>query len=67
MKFDVTTEEFIVLVTSLIRSRVEVQKLLKIMSSKSAASYDRELEVVEALLEKVQPGSVELIRLAEAG
>ena len=66
MKFEFTAEEFGVLVMSLIRRRTDVQELMKaVLTDNSIASYTRELEVVEAMLEKVSPGSVEVIRKTE--
>jgi len=67
MKF--TVEEIDVLIISLIRRRNNIQELLKSLvladSPKSVASYSRELLVVEALLEKVSPGSLKVIRQTE--
>lgn len=65
MKIDFTAEEHDVLFTSLIRSRIKIQEMLKIVSDESVASYTRELHVVEAMMEKVSPGSVDMIRLTE--
>lgn len=66
MKIDFTAEEFGVLMMSLIRRRTDVQGLMKVvLTPNSIVSYTKELEVVEAMLEKVSPGSVEVIRQTE--
>lgn len=63
MKLELNGEEISVVMMSLIRRRASVQELSKLVSSaESVAGYARELEVVESLIEKLNPGSLDTIR-----
>lgn len=64
MKIDFNREEMDNLVFSLISRRNAVLSLMKVSSL--TATYTRELEVVERLLDRLQPGSVEIIRKMES-
>ena len=66
MKFDFNNEEMGVLMMSLIRRRTNVMELVKMVSSPSSVEgYTQELQIVEGLLEKFSPGSMEVIRKAD--
>jgi hypothetical protein len=63
MKLELNGEEISVVMMSLIRRRTSVQELSKLVcTADSVAGYARELEVVESLIEKLNPGSLDTIR-----
>lgn len=66
MKFEFSTEEVSVLLTSLIRRRINVMDLIGIVETpESVNAYTKELATVEAMLDKVIPGCVEAIKKTE--
>lgn len=62
MKFDFSADEMQAMLFSLIARR----NLLKnIIDGRESPIYDRELQIVESVMEKMFPGSVDMIRLTE--
>ena len=60
MKFDFSVDETSVLLTSLIQRRNSIKELVGRLPS-----YEKDLSSLEAVMEKLFPGSVELIRKNE--
>lgn len=66
MKFEFSTEEVSVLLTSLIRRRINVKDLIGIVETPaSVQEYTKELAIVESMLDKVIPGCVDAIKKTE--
>ena len=62
MNFDFSADEMQAMLFSLIARR----NLLKnIIDGRESPIYDRELQIVESVMEKMFPGSVDMIRLTE--